>query len=275
MPWYKNRRGESLWFADSGAGCPVMLVHGWCMSSSVWKYQYEGLAASYRLIAPDLRGHGRSRDVSGNLTFAGFAQDLVDLMESLDLTQVILVGWSMGAQIVLHAFAELSHRLAGIALVSATPRFTSAEDFPHALAGTEASGMRLKVQRNARRALDGFYTRLFADGELDNHASAAEIKELLSAISPPDTTAVLDGLEALAQADMRHLLAGITVPALIVNGSLDRICLPEASCYLKNHIADAEQVVFPLCGHAPFLTRSDQFNTEIIKFTRSISGKNV
>lgn len=273
MPWYPNRRGEQLWYEDEGGGCPVVLVHGWCMSSAVWKYQFAGLSASMRLLAYDLRGHGRSRDISGGLDFAGFAADLVDLFDRLELSKVVLVGWSMGAQIALQSYAELSGRVAGMVLVSATPRFTASDDFPHALAGGEAGGMRLKVQRSAQRALEGFYSRMFAEGELERCSSAAEINRLLSAIPAPDTAAMLDALDALARTDMRHVLATITAPTLIMNGGEDRICLPEASCYLKEQIPGAEQRVFPGCGHAPFLTQSQQFNAELSRFARSVSGQ--
>ncbi|MFZ2948608.1 MAG: alpha/beta fold hydrolase [Desulfuromonadaceae bacterium] len=271
MPWYLNRRGEQLWYEERGAGCPIVLVHGWCMSSAVWTLQLDGLSSSMRVLAPDLRGHGRSRGISGSFNFEGFATDLVDLCEVLDLSQVVLVGWSMGAQVALQSFAELSGRLAGMVLVSATPRFTASDDFPHALAYKEASGMRLKVQRNTQRALEGFYSLLFTEGELESHSVASEIRQLLSTIPLPDTDTVLDALDALIRADMRGLLAAITLPALVVNGAQDRICLPPASYYLKEHIPDARQTVFAGCGHAPFLTRSQQFNAEITGFARSIS----
>ena len=270
MPWYENRRGEPLWYEERGGGSPVVLLHGWCLSSAIWKYQLAALADSYRTLAPDLRGHGRSRNVAGTIDFAGFAGDLADLLEQLNLTKVVLVGWSMGAQIALQASAELSGRLAGMVLVSATPCFTSSEGFPHGLADKEASGMRLKVQRNSKRALDGFHTRLFTDGELDNNPLSLEIRELLASISPPDTCALLEALDSLSRADMRHLLPSITVPTVVFNGNHDQICLPQASDYLKEHIAGAEQFVFDGCGHAPFLTQSQQFNAELIRFIRSV-----
>jgi pimeloyl-ACP methyl ester esterase len=273
MPWYESRSGNPLWYEERGTGAPIVLLHGWCMSSAVWKYQFEGLAASYRVLAPDLRGHGRSRAESDGLDFDGFAADLIDLFDFLGLSDVVLVGWSMGAQIALQACAGLSDTLAGLVLVSATPCFTASADFPYALADKEASGMRLKVQRNTRRALDGFYTRLFAEGELENHSRAPELTHLLSSIESPDTAAVLDSLDALTRADMRTLLAAITAPTLIVNGERDQICLPAASHYLKTHIQGAEQKMFPNCGHVPFLTYCDQFNAEIIRFIRSLSEK--
>jgi len=271
MPWYLNRRGEEIWYEDAGSGLPVVLLHGWCMSSAVWKYQFDGLASSMRLLAPDLRGHGRSRAISSGLDFETFAEDLVDLFDALALAKAVLIGWSMGAQIAIKSSAELSGRLAGIVLLSATPCFTASADFPYGVAANEAGGMRLKVQRNTQRAVDGFYARLFASDELENSSSAAEIHQLLSTISPPETAAALAALDALAGTDLRHLLATITVPTLILNGALDKICLPQASYYLKTRIPHARQVLFRECGHALFLTRSDVFNTEIIEFVRSVS----
>ncbi|MDD2581876.1 MAG: alpha/beta fold hydrolase [Desulfuromonadaceae bacterium] len=254
------------------------MLHGWCMSSAVWRYQLDGFSCSFsaslRLIAPDLRGHGRSRKITGHLNFNGFVEDLIDLFDTLGLVNVIVVGWSMGAQIALQSCAELSGRLAGMLLVSATPRFTASDDFPHGLARNEASGMRLKVQRNTTRALNGFYTRMFAEGELEAHSSGAEIKQLLGSITPPETADVLEALDALVQADMRSLLPKITLPTLIVNGGQDKICLPQASSYLKSHITGAEQIVYPVCGHAPFLTQSDQFNAELIRFARRVCEQN-
>ncbi len=274
MPWYKNRRGERLWYEDEGAGCPVVMIHGWCMSSAVWKYQFVNCAGSIRILAPDLRGHGLSRGISGYPDFDGFANDLIDMIDFLELPSVVLVGWSMGAQIALQACSSLSGRVAGLVLVSATPCFTASDDFPYGLADKEASGMRLKVLRNIERALEGFHTRLFAEGELNGHPSFSEIEQLLAAIPAPDTAAALEALDTLVRTDMRHLLTTIVVPTLIVNGALDRVCLPQASGYLKEHIHDAEQSVFPYCGHAPFMTFPMQFNAEVIRFTRSVCALN-
>lgn len=275
MPWYRNRRGEQLWYETAGTGCPVIMLHGWCMSSAVWKYQFDGLATAMTLLAPDLRGHGRSCGVSGHLDFEGFAADLVDLFDSLEISKAVLVGWSMGAQIAIQSCDLLMDRVAGLVLVSATPRFTASDEFPYGLADKESCGMRLKIQRNTKRALEGFYGRLFADGELESHAASAEIRELLLSIPSPHTAAILDALDALVRTDMRRLLGTISVPTVVINGALDRICLPEASYYLKTHIADAQQIVFPQCGHAPFLTYSDQFNTEIMRFVRRVCENEV
>ena len=270
MAWFTNRRGERLWYEDGGNGYPVVLIHGWCMSSAVWKYQYDELGAFCRVLAPDVRGHGSSRGSSGDVDFSHFAQDLVDLCEYLDLGGVVLVGWSMGAQIALQAYGALEKRLAGLVLVSATPRFTASEEFPFGLKITEAQGMKLKVQRHLERAVTGFHTRLFAEGELERHSSGGELQELLARIPLPDRATVLEGLDSLIGADMRGMLGNIDVPVLLITGDHDRICLPGASRFLKEQIKNSEIVTFADAGHVPFMTERGQFNRELSCFIRRV-----
>lgn len=273
MPFFENRSGEKLWYEDTGEGTALVFIHGWCMSSAVWHYQFTSLSSTFRLVAPDLRGHGSSRFAAERLDFATFAADLADLLNALDLSGVILIGWSMGGQIALEAYREISERIAGLVLVSATPCFTAKTDFPHGLAWKEADGMRVKVGRNAYRALEGFHGRMFTEGELENHPSADNIRALLAEIMLPDTGATLAALASLACADMRHLLPAINSPALVMNGDHDRICLPQASQYLVQHIPAARQKVFVHSGHAPFLTRSEEFNTALITFAESLGSR--
>jgi len=162
-----------IWYEEQGFGSPIMFVHGWCMSSAIWEFQREPIAADHRFIALDLRGHGRSASIQDGIKgFAGYATDLVDLVEQLDLHNLIVVGWSLGAQAALAAYPFLKEHLAGLVLVGATPRFSAAPHFAFGLAPKEAEGMRLKVRRNIGRALEGFHRNLFADDELDDPARA-------------------------------------------------------------------------------------------------------
>ncbi|HIJ94593.1 MAG TPA: alpha/beta fold hydrolase [Desulfuromonadales bacterium] len=271
MPFFENRHHEALWYEDTGAGIPLVFLHGWCMSSSVWVEQLKRLADGFRVITPDLRGHGRSRAVTERLDFEACAADLADLFNYLNLERALLVGWSLGGQVALQACNRLADRLAGLVLVSATPRFTATEDFAFGLLAKDVIGMRLKVERNMQRAMDGFNNRMFAEGELEDHAQGGEIRALLAGIDPPDRDAARAALMSLAEADMRPLLGCIRLPVLIVNGDSDRICLPEASHYLATQIRGARQIVFKGCGHALFMTQPEQFNHIIDQFTRSAS----
>lgn len=269
MPWY-DTGGTRLWYEDHGAGRPLVLLHGWCMSSAVWRFQFEGLAGSYRVIAPDLAGHGRSGPSGAGYTLEGFSADVAALFHHLDLGDALLGGWSMGGQVALEACGHLTERLAGLVLISATPRFTASEDFPWGLAPVEAQGMAVKLRRNAQRALEGFKGRMFASDELTDPTLAAKVQALLDDVPIPETGAALESLEALAEADQRALLPPIGLPTLVINGEHDRICLPGASDYLGQRIRFSSRQVMAGCGHAPFLTRSREFDACLVQFGRRV-----
>ncbi len=273
MAWYENANNERLWYEDRGTGPVIVVLHGWCMSSAIWRLRMETLSPWFRVIAPDLAGHGRSAQSSGGYGFANFAADLTVLFRHLDLRDVVLAGWSLGAQVALQAFELLRERLTGLVLISATPRFIATEDFPWGLASVEADGMALKLRRNAARALEGFRTRMFAPGECDDPAVAASIHDLLAAVPVPETGVALQSLHSLGQADMRHLVPAIDRPALIVSGDRDVICLPGASAFLERQIPSSQRVVMPGCGHAPFLTRGREFDDCLLEFSRRVCGR--
>lgn len=271
MPWYRNRIGDQLWYEDKGAGPAIVLVHGWCMSSAVWRFQLESMSQSCRVIAPDLRGHGQSKIYSDGCNINDYVADIEDLYCYLDLGDTLLTGWSLGAQIVLQAVTQLRAKISGIGLISGTPRFTATDDFPWALGTIEADGMAVKVRRNMVRALAGFIERMFAHGEFQNPVLAAQIRDLLASIPLPEARIALQSLQALVSADMRRLLPAIDVPALIINGDRDFICLPGASDYMAQFLINCQHVVMPGCGHIPFLTRHTEFDQVLAGFRRRIS----
>lgn len=268
MAWYNNAAGARLWYEDEGSGDAVVLLHGWCKSSAVWRFQLEALSAGFRVIAPDLAGYGRSECSSSNYSLDDYASDIICLVQQLSLENALLAGWSQGGQIALQALGLLRKHLSGLVLVSTTPRFTASVDYPYGLSEAEAEGMATKVRRHLGRALTGFNAHMFAQNELENCSNRDQIQELLAAEPLPATDVAIQGLKVLYQADMRPKLPEIDLPTMIINGDCDRICLPEASMFMAENIATSRQVVFPGCGHAPFLTHPDEFNSCISDFHR-------
>jgi pimeloyl-ACP methyl ester esterase len=270
MPWCNLEDGRRLWYEDQGEGPPLVLLHGWCMSSAVWRFQFETLGRTFRLIAPDLRGHGQSETSPEGYDFAGFSADVHELFLHLDVRDVLLAGWSLGVQVALLACARLRERLSGLALISGTPRFTSSDDFSHGLNAIEIAGMSVKVRRNPAKALEGFMADMFSNGERNDRDLDERIRLLLALIPLPDKQVAVQSLKALAEADMRGLLPTIDLPTLIINGDQDRICLPDASVYMARRIPASAHIVLSDCGHAPFLTHCNEFNDAITSFSRSI-----
>lgn len=260
-----------LSYDDYGSGQPILFIHGWCMSSAIWAYQQEAVAARCRFLALDLHGHGASGlpDTSRN-GFAGYADDIVMLMEQLNLQDVVAVGWSLGAQALLKAYTSLKQRLSAVVLIGATPRFTAAAHFPYGLQAKEAEGMRLKVRRNLGRALEGFHRNLFAAGELDDPQLAKQVAQVLERVAMPLPEAALEGLDGLMQEELLEEVALLRTPTLLLHGEQDRVCLPQASLWLEQHIAGSQRRTFAGCGHAPFLSQPVAFNQALITFIEEL-----
>jgi pimeloyl-[acyl-carrier protein] methyl ester esterase len=268
MSWFTTSDNSRLWYEESGTGTPLVLIHGWCMSSAVWGLQRESLAKTFRVITLDLRGHGSSPAQPDGFHSWKCAEDIAALLEYLSIFDAIVVGWSLGAQIAIESYLLCTERCSALVLLSATPRFVQSDDFPFGLTQLEVEGMARKVQRSLRRALDGFTSRMFAPGETVSEA----VRTMLSSVPLPSAEVALQALAALVKTDVRSSLALIDCPTLIIHGDRDRICLPKASEFMSEQIPLSHRRIFAGCGHAPFLTRCTAFNSCIEEFRLSVTG---
>jgi pimeloyl-[acyl-carrier protein] methyl ester esterase len=246
-------RGEpTLHHEDEGSGIPVVLVHGWSFSSAVFSDEIGILSRTHRVIAPDLRGHGRSS--AGAFTLRHLAEDVARLVERLALDRPILAGWSLGAQVVLAALPLVRARVSAAVLVSGTPRFTVGDGWTHGLPARSVEVLAQRVRRDPSRALARFFDGMFAEGELDE-AGRGRAACARAAIPLPDPEAAAAGLDLLAREDLRPGLPRLGVPTLLVHGERDPICPPAASRAMAVAIPGARLCVLPGVGHAPFLSR--------------------
>lgn len=273
MPCYHSSDNCDLWYEEQGAGPALMFLHGWCMSSFVWQLQRESFTSRFRVITADFRGHGKSEPGDGCLAFDRLADDIIVLMQQLDLQQLILVGWSMGAEVALAIAARVPERLSGLVLVSGTPCFTASDDFPHGLNRSESAGLDLMFRRNLTKARERFTKRMFMPDDLDQHENGRVIGEILKSVPCPDITVISNSLRELAEGDLRALLPGIGTATLIVNGDSDTICLPQASDFMASQLVNSRHVTIKDCGHAPFLTHHKYFDELICNFYRRLFGQ--
>src|SRR5512138_599834 len=96
--------GARLYYEDKGEGRSILFIHGLWMSSRFFQRQVARLSKRFRVIAVDLRGHGRSSHVMRGHTVANYARDIRSLIDGLGLNDVILAGWSMGAFVLWDYF---------------------------------------------------------------------------------------------------------------------------------------------------------------------------
>jgi pimeloyl-[acyl-carrier protein] methyl ester esterase len=252
MPFLDTGSG-AIHYEELGSGPPLVLLHGWCMSSAVWRPLYP-LADRCRLIMPDLPGHGRSPR-SGEFTPESLAADLEALCRGLGLERPVLAGWSLGGMAALAAAPFLGERLAGLVLLGSTARFTTTAGYDCGRDPRELKGLEARIRRDYGGALAEFVTDMFRSGELPPLELAAVVAELASPASLPPVEVARAGLRFLATTDLRQLLASINSPSLVLHGEDDRVCPAAAGKFLTHGLPAARLVLLPETGHAPFLSR--------------------
>jgi pimeloyl-[acyl-carrier protein] methyl ester esterase len=265
MPFIEASSGVEIYFEDTGQGPPLVMLHGWSMSGRVWRFQKE-LADICRLIIPDLRGHGRSSTPVSGYALNDLAVDIVALLERLGLTDAVLLGWSLGSQVALAAFQQIQERLAGLVMVGATPRFTATDGYPWGLPVTELRGMGLRLRRDFNKTMGEFSRGMFAAEELSRQQEHRIGREIAMEGHLPQPAVAQATLNILASTDLRAILPEIRRPVLIVHGSADAVCPPGAARYLAERLPNARLLELDGSGHAPFLSRPDEFNAILRKF---------
>jgi len=268
MPYILSKDSVSIYYETLGAGPPLVFVHGWSFSGSIWRLQKESLSERYHCVCMDLRGHGQSSAPATGYALDDFVSDLTALFERLDISGATILGWSMGALVALAAQRELRERLASLVLVSGTSKFVACEGYPHGLPSKEPRGLALRLKRNPQQAVDAFFSSMFTPEELADNT----FKRLEKEAAPPSPSVAIQSLETLASADLRNMLSTVQVPVLLVHGDRDTVCLPNASRYMAEVIPCASLAIMEGVGHAPMLTRQSEFDCMVGRFLERIYG---
>lgn len=249
--------GRRLAWREAGTGRPLVFLHGWSMSSAVFAEVLRDFSADFRVLAPDLRGHGAS-DGAADYGFAGFAGDLAEWMSLLDLEEAAVAGWSLGGEVLLELYNAVRPRLERIILVSTTPRFAAGADWPAGLPEGQVRAMARDLKRGYQKSMGAFFDLQFAGEELPPGRYRQIVDFAVRAGRLPEPAVALASLETLRLGDLRNRCQGIDCPALVVQGGLDRITLPAAGPWLAQHLPAGRLAAMPAAGHAPFLSRPEE-----------------
>jgi pimeloyl-[acyl-carrier protein] methyl ester esterase len=248
-------------FIRNGEGPPIIFIHGWAMAATVWERQIDYFAEKgFEAVAFDLRGHGRSL-AEGPYTLAQMAYDLKAFIHEMRFDKPFLVGWSMGAMIILDYLFTHPHSASGFCLAGGTPKFTSAEEYPHGLKPDDVRGMKVKLKRDFGRCLSEFRESMTGD-------LTPEEKRIIMDAVFPKIEAAKGGLNELMTVDLRHSLENIHLPGLIIHGSEDKVCPAGAARYMAEKLDLSDLYLFDGAGHVPFLSHEDAFNERLEIFIR-------
>lgn len=246
-------------YIHAGKGRPVIFIHGWTMSATIWERQIRNFSASgFEAIAIDLRGHGQSMRKKP-YTISEMACDLKSFILDFGYECPFLVGWSMGSMVILEYLLE-NHSLAtAVCLVGGTPKFTASEDYPHGLHVDEVRGMKVKLKRDFDGCLKEFRNSI--TGNLK-----AKEKEIVMNTAAPSVEAAKEGLNQLMKSDLRHSLAKIKLPTLLFHGSDDRVCPAGVASFMADRLELGSLHITTGAGHVPFLSHGDEFNEVVEQF---------
>lgn len=256
MPYFEHD-DCSLHYEEYGRGAPVLLVHGLGSSCLDWEYQIPVLAAQYRVIVVDVRGHGRSDKPRERYSIPGFSADIEALLEHLQLGPVHLVGLSMGGMIGFQLAVEQPHLLKSLTIVNSAPevKVKSFDDFRQF-----AKRWLLARVFSMETIGKGLGKNLFPKPE------QAELRQKIARRwAQNDKRAYLASFSAIVGWGVQEQLSRISCPTLIVTADRDYTPVALKETYTQL-IPDARLVVIEDSQHASPLDQPAAFNQILLSF---------
>ena len=255
---------------DSGGdGRPVVLIHGWPLSGLSWSEQTSALKeAGFRVIAYDRRGFGES-DPGDKYDYDSLADDLDNILTELDLSDVTLVGFSMGGgEVARYASRHGEDRLHSVVFAAAIPPFLlNSDDNPDGpLIEEAAAGMRKGLEDDRDAFLEDFVTTFFSADD-DLKVPDEQREKALTVCKQSDQEAALGCMDAFSRTDFRDDLAKITVPTLVIHGDSD-VIVPLEGSGRRTHdaIEGSELVVLEGAPHGCNVSHASEFNAALLEF---------
>ncbi len=271
MSFVTTADGTRIFYKDWGAGRPVVLSHGWPLNSDSWEAQMLFLAANgYRVIAHDRRGHGRSTQTWHGNEMDTYADDLATLIDTLDLREASLVGFSTGGgEVARYIGRHGTARVAQAVLVSAVPPFMLRTD-------DNPGGVPVDVFDGIRAGSVADRSQLYkdlADGPFFGHnRPGANVSQgirdafWLQSMQAGHRNAY-ECIAAFSATDFRPDLAAFDIPTLVVHGDDDQVVPFEvggkASAAL---IKEAELTVYPGAPHGITDTHKERLGADLLAF---------
>ena len=257
--FFTTSDGVRLHYTDTGRGRTIVFVPGWTMSGDIWEPQLRAFSPRYRTVTLDPRAQGASEMTGEGLYLGRRGRDITELLEQLNLTDVVLVGWSMGVREVITAVAASgTSRIAALVFVEGNlwPQGT--------LEPVLESLRRMQADRKpfTRDFVKGMYVQPQTDAYIDRVTE-------MSLETPTDAAAMLMFANAFGKdTDMRPLFGKLDRPVLFVGVPSKK---PQGDA-LKAAVPSARIEYVEGAGHALFVDQADKFNALLEDFIRTLPG---
>lgn len=262
MPYFDND-GCQLHYEDYGHGQPLLLVHGLGSSTNDWEYQIPALSQHYRVLALDVRGHGRSDKPREAYQISDFADDAAALIEHLQLPPVHLVGISMGGMIGFQLGVDCPHLLRSLTIVNSAPEVKARTPGEWLEVAKRWTLSRLLSLESIAKALGRL---LFPKPE------QTELRRKVEERWPRnDKRAYLASLDAIIGWSVREHLANITCPTLVITADRDYTPVERKREYVAQ-MPNARLLVIENSRHATPMDQPKRFNDALLAFLAEVGG---
>ena len=266
----ENSTDIELYYEDHGTGQPVVLIHGYPLDGSSWEKQTEALVeAGYRVITYDRRGFGKSSKPSVGFDYDTFASDLDTVMNTLDLHEAVLVGFSMGSGEVARYLGRYgSQRVAKAAfLASFGPFLLQTDDNPDGVPQSVFDPLLAAVKEDRYAFFTQFFTGFFNTDDFLGSRLSQEALDHSQQVAYNASAHACVWAQPTWLTDFRDDIGKVDVPTLILHGTADNILPIDATARrFRTLLPDAEYVEVEGAPHGLLWTHADEVNAALRKF---------
>ena len=273
MPIFTTSDGHEIYYKDWGTGPVVTFSHGWPLSSDAWSIQMQFLAEQgYRCIAHDRRGHGKSAQSSARNDMDGYADDLAELFDALDLQDIVMVGHSTGGgEVARYIGRHGSKRVAKAVLIGAVPPvMVKSAANPEGLPIEVFDGLRASVAADRSQFYKEFALPFFGANRPGAKVSQGILDQFWRLSMQSGQLSAYECIKAFSETDFTEDLKKIDVPTLVMHGEDDQIVpIHDSAKKSVQLIKGAKAIYYPGAPHGLTATMQDKINADLLAFLKS------
>jgi pimeloyl-ACP methyl ester carboxylesterase len=275
MPKIKTRDGTEIYVKVQGSGQPVVLIHGWPLQADSFDDQALALAdAGFMAVSYDRRGFGRSDQPAGGYDYDTFSDDLADVIAALNLSNIVLCGFSMGGgEIARYMSRHNGQGIAGqgvaraIFISSVGPYLLQTDDNPNGAPEAALEDMKANIREDRAAFFDDFFEQFYGVGFVSSPVSDGVLRWSWAMAMQAGLNATLRCVDAFGRTDFRGDVASIKVPTLIIHGTDDKtVPIDATGRALARTLPDARLVEIEGGAHGIAASHKSEVNTALLSF---------
>lgn len=273
MSTITTKDGTEIYYKDWGKGPVVTFSHGWPLNSDAWDGQMLFLVQNgFRVIAHDRRGHGRSSQSSLGNDMNGYADDLADVIETLDLKDAVLVGHSTGGgEVARYIGRHGTNRVAKAVLIGAVPPImVKSAANPEGLPIEVFDSMRIGIMKDRSQFYKDLAIQFYGANRTGAKVSQGILDQFWFWSMQAGLKNAYESIKAFSETDFTEDLKKIDVPTLVMHGEDDQIVpVKDSAVKAARFIKDAKEIYYPGAPHGLTATLQDQVNADLLAFLKS------